>query len=295
MHVQVSLYAEFRPTALLHFLHCSKCYHLETALDECRRHGLVREQVYVLGRMGRTADALQLIVNRLHDVPQAIEFVNTQGDDSLWDALISLTVSDAGLTAALLDQIGGYVDPLRLVRALPDSIAIPRLSQRLARIINNFRTIAQLSEGCHAIIVSDCMLLSHKLARARRRPLAQVFLFDPAPSAAAQPWSVYTACTGARTGCAPPNVPRDALSFRAPQHTLGSSLVAQIRAHAADGLSGERPRGRSKVVELCWGMHSVEVSARAAAANRDAPQGAVTSSLRVWLQPSDSKETRGPQ
>ena len=52
-------------------------------------------QVYILGRMGNTPQALRLIVEQLADIPQAIAFVQTQDDEELWQLLISLALGSA--------------------------------------------------------------------------------------------------------------------------------------------------------------------------------------------------------
>lgn len=54
------------------FLVSSQSYPLEEAHELCKRKGLVREQVFVLGRMGNAREALDLIISRLADVPQVI-------------------------------------------------------------------------------------------------------------------------------------------------------------------------------------------------------------------------------
>jgi hypothetical protein len=46
------------------------------------------EQVYILGRMGSTREALTLIMTKLGDIEQAIDFVQGQQDDDLWEELI---------------------------------------------------------------------------------------------------------------------------------------------------------------------------------------------------------------
>lgn len=110
----------------------------------CEQRGLVREMVFVLGRMGSAEKALRLIVEGLRDVAQvgmlqqraraqacvlvlhgysavdfprpelllsgsnachdsslqAVEFVQLQRDDDLWEQLIALTLGDAQLTGA---------------------------------------------------------------------------------------------------------------------------------------------------------------------------------------------------
>lgn len=68
--MQVELYAEFAPEQLLPFLQSSKQFHKGQALQVCRDAGLVREQVFILGRLGRASEALLLIISRLHDLPQ---------------------------------------------------------------------------------------------------------------------------------------------------------------------------------------------------------------------------------
>jgi hypothetical protein len=50
---------------------------------------LYPEMVYILGRMGNTKDALDLIIQKIGDVKQAIEFVQEQRDEELWGDLIT--------------------------------------------------------------------------------------------------------------------------------------------------------------------------------------------------------------
>lgn len=62
------LYADFCPERLLDFLRVSTNYPLATALSVCRGYGLIREQVYVLGRMGRYKDALAIMTEQLDNI-----------------------------------------------------------------------------------------------------------------------------------------------------------------------------------------------------------------------------------
>lgn len=68
--VQVELYAEYAPSQLMALLVGSQWYPLEAALGVCQQRSLVREQVFILGRMGSSAQALHLIIQRLADIPQ---------------------------------------------------------------------------------------------------------------------------------------------------------------------------------------------------------------------------------
>jgi hypothetical protein len=117
--------------------------------------------VFILGRMGNAPKALCLIIDELEDIPQvrlintlcregisrhrfssdvllvsfwflsvepqAVEFVHDQRDDELWDVLISHATSSSLLTAALLQEIGSYCNPLRLLEHIPCGMSIPGL------------------------------------------------------------------------------------------------------------------------------------------------------------------------
>ncbi len=69
-----------------------------------------------------------------------------------------------------MDEIGGYVDPLRLVRRIPDGLAIPRLRDRLVHIIADFRTQTSLRQGCAAILEHDCLALAQVRLQATAGP-----------------------------------------------------------------------------------------------------------------------------
>lgn len=68
----MELYADYEPGALMVFLAASQWYGLEAAAELCEARGLVREQVFVLGRMGNARLALELIIGKLADIPQVI-------------------------------------------------------------------------------------------------------------------------------------------------------------------------------------------------------------------------------
>ncbi|KAK9800354.1 hypothetical protein WJX73_009236 [Symbiochloris irregularis] len=161
--LQVELYAEFAPSELMAFLVSSQSYALGEAFELCAAAGLVREQVFILGRMGNAREALQLIIDQLGDVPQAIDFVQMQGDDELWDLLITLALGSPDFTGKLMDHMGGYINPLSLVSRIPLGMDIPCLRDRLVSIIADFRTQTSLREGCNTILAHDCVSLAQRL------------------------------------------------------------------------------------------------------------------------------------
>ncbi|KAK9865646.1 hypothetical protein WJX84_004897 [Apatococcus fuscideae] len=163
--LQVELYAEYNPKRLMPFLMTSQAYSLEAALQQCEGRGLVREQVFLLGRMGNSVRALDLIIQQLADIPGAIAFIQGQRDDDLWEHLITLALEDAAMIGELLEHLGVHVEPKRVVERIPKGMAIPHLRERLVRIMHDFRTQASLREGCNTILSRDCILLAQRLYR----------------------------------------------------------------------------------------------------------------------------------
>ena len=108
------------------------------AYKQCkeREPPLYEALVFMLGRMGNTKEALDLMINQLKDVKKAIGFVQVisktcsasfwradfpfvhqaQDDNSLWDHLIDWSLKDADVISELLENIGGsVVDPAMLI------------------------------------------------------------------------------------------------------------------------------------------------------------------------------------
>lgn len=63
-----------------------------------------------------------------------------------------------------MDNIGGYVNPLRLLQRIPLGVPIQDLRDRLVHIIADFRTQTSLREGCNNILHTDCLLLAQVLS-----------------------------------------------------------------------------------------------------------------------------------
>ena len=59
-----------------------------------------------------------------------------------------------------MDNIGGYVNPLRLLQQIPNGMSVEGLRDRLVHIIADFRTQTSLREGCNTILHTDCLLLA---------------------------------------------------------------------------------------------------------------------------------------
>ncbi|PHU03773.1 Vacuolar protein sorting-associated protein 41 -like protein [Capsicum chinense] len=167
--MQVELYADYDPKMMLPFLRSSQHYTLEKAYDICVKKDLLKEQVFILGRMGNTKQALAVIINRLGDIEEAIEFVSMQHDDELWDELIKQSLNKPEMVGVLLEHTVGNLDPLYIVNMLPNGLEIPRLRDRLVKIITDYRTETSIRHGCNDILKADCVNLLVKYYKEAKR------------------------------------------------------------------------------------------------------------------------------
>ncbi|GMH45969.1 hypothetical protein BSKO_13933 [Bryopsis sp. KO-2023] len=220
----VELYADYDEQRLMQFLQVSHQYPLDQAYDICKSRGLVREQVYILSRMGNTHEALQLIIKELADIPQAIDFAKNQNDNELWDSLIDWAVGSAATTGDLLDHVGGHVDPLRVITRIPQGMKIWNLRQRLCQIIADYRTQTSLQEGCNNILRADGVHLGEKFYKEIRCAIGTVYvtrpsLEDPTTNA----WFSRMASTGELTPSLEPVLENTTTISQLNQSSPGSS------------------------------------------------------------------------
>ncbi|KAI9339039.1 hypothetical protein BDR26DRAFT_396978 [Obelidium mucronatum] len=160
---QVELYADFDPTRLLGFLKSPAMYKIQPAYELCELRDLVPEMVYLLGKMGNNRKALLLVIERLGDVKQAIDFAKEQNDDELWDDLIKYSMDKPPFIVGLLENLGSHVDPIKLIRNIPEGLAIPNLQASLIKIMTDYGIQMSLREGCGKILVSDAVKLMESL------------------------------------------------------------------------------------------------------------------------------------
>eukprot|EP01044_Picomonas_judraskeda_P010773 COSAG03_NODE_1415_length_4115_cov_1.646165_1_plen_278_part_10 len=130
--------------ALLKFLKTSPYYDAEHALEICQAKRLHRCSIYLLGRMGRAREALDVIFDELHDMSAAIAFAKSSTRDSqLWALLLERALAAPGERAGeyvgqLLTSAGQSVDPLMLIDRIPEGLEIPRMRDKLVTILREY-------------------------------------------------------------------------------------------------------------------------------------------------------------
>ncbi|XP_076806786.1 vacuolar protein sorting-associated protein 41 homolog isoform X1 [Clavelina lepadiformis] len=168
--LQVRLYAEFDRSRLLPFLRSSNYIPLEEALCICEEREYVDEQVFLLGRMGNASRALALITEHETDVSRAVEFCKDQDDSQLWDELINNSLDKPDYIRGLLENIGTHVDPIILIKKIPNNMKIPGLRDALVKILQDYSMQTALWWECKRILSSDVVALMRKQMNVNMRP-----------------------------------------------------------------------------------------------------------------------------
>jgi len=165
----VKLYAEYDRTKLLPFLRRSEFYPLQMAWEECEARDFVKEQVFLLGRMGNLTQALKLIMERLGDVDHAIQFCMEQADEELWENLIDYAMAKPQFITALLQNVGAHIDPIKVIARINKSMEIPGLRDSLVKILQDYNLQLSLRDGCRKILVADSFNLMERLVKTQKR------------------------------------------------------------------------------------------------------------------------------
>lgn len=92
----------------------------------------------IVGRIGKTNEALQIIIHDLKDISLAINFCQENNDLELWDGLIEHSLNKPNFIIHLLKAIGAYVDPQRLVQRIAPDLVIPNLKDALVKMMCDY-------------------------------------------------------------------------------------------------------------------------------------------------------------
>lgn len=168
----VRLYAKYAREKLLPFLKCSDNYPIQEALDVCQNNEFYPEMVFLLGRIGNTREALQIIIEQLKDINQAINFCQEHNDKELWTDLIKRTVDKPEYVTLLLKRIGNYVDPRMLIQNIQSGCEIKDLKDSLAKMMCDYHLQLSVQEACKEITLRNYFELHQKLIINQQRGIS---------------------------------------------------------------------------------------------------------------------------
>jgi hypothetical protein len=179
----VRLFAEYDRPLLMEFLRSSRAYAFEKASAECEKRQFWPELVYLLSQTGETKRALSLIINRLSDVSLAISFAKEQDDRELWDDLLDYSMDKPRFIRGLLEEVGTAIDPIKLVRRIPEGLEIEGLKGGIGRMVREFEIQASISDGVAKVLRGEVAGGMEALRKGRARGVKfQVVHVDEKPA-----------------------------------------------------------------------------------------------------------------
>ncbi|KAH8673522.1 WD domain-containing protein [Xylariales sp. PMI_506] len=165
----VQLFASYDRALLMDFLKISTSYTFEKAVQECESHNYVPELVYLYSMTGQMKRALYLIIDRLGDVSQAIAFAKEQDDPDLWDDLLNYSMDKPRFIRGLLEEVGTAINPITLVRRIPEGLEIPGLREGLKHIMKEHEIQFSLSSGVARVLRSEVSNAQNMLRMGQRK------------------------------------------------------------------------------------------------------------------------------
>lgn len=155
----VQLWAEYDRPLLMEFLKASQGYSLDKAEQICETRNYIPELVHLLSKTGQNKRALYLIIDRLHDVAQAIAFAKQQDEKDLWDDLISYSMDKPDFVRGLLENVGvssggsrGGMEVVKLVRGIPERLEVEGLKGAIQKVLREYAVQWSVAEGVARVL-----------------------------------------------------------------------------------------------------------------------------------------------
>jgi hypothetical protein len=162
-------FARYDRPLLMDFLKTSTFYTFEKVSQVCEELDFIPELVYLYSKTGQTKRALFLIIDRLQDVSQAIAFAKQQDDADLWDDLLEYSMDKPRFIRALLEEVGTSINPIRLVRRIPEGLEIEGLKEGLGRMIREHEIQWSISDGVARVLRGEVAAAMNMLRSGQRK------------------------------------------------------------------------------------------------------------------------------
>ncbi|KAM0281144.1 hypothetical protein ACHAQH_003723, partial [Verticillium albo-atrum] len=165
----IQLFAKYDRSMLMDFLRSSTSYAIEKATQECERYRYDDELVYLYSKTGQMKRALFLIIDRLKNVKKAIEFAKEQDDPELWSDLLDYSMDKPKFIRGLLEQVGTAINPITLVRRIPEGLEVEGLREGLAHIMKEHEIQFSISSGVARVLRSEVAAAQNELRTGQRK------------------------------------------------------------------------------------------------------------------------------
>lgn len=138
-------------------------------MQECEEHNYIPELVYLYSKTGQMKRALYLIIDRLRDVSRAIAFAREADDPDLWEDLLKYSMDKPRFIRGLLEEVGTAINPITLVRRIPEGLEIEGLREGLKHIMKEHEIQYSISEGVARVLRSEVAAAQATLRNGQRK------------------------------------------------------------------------------------------------------------------------------
>lgn len=115
--------------------------------------------------------ALYLIIDRLKNVSKAIEFAKEQDDPDLWEDLLNYSMDKPSFIRGLLEQVGTAINPITLVRRIPEGLEIDGLREGLTHMMKEHEIQYSISSGVARVLRSEVAAAQNDLRAGQRKAI----------------------------------------------------------------------------------------------------------------------------
>ena len=152
-------------------------------MQECESFAYYDELVYLYSKTGQMKRALYLIIDRLKNPQKAIEFAKEQDDPDLWEDLLKYSMDKPNFIRALLEQVGTAINPITLVRRIPEGLEIQGLREGLTHMMKEHELQHSISSGVAKVLRSELATAQSQLRAGQQKGIK----FEVAEQAASIP------------------------------------------------------------------------------------------------------------
>ncbi|KAL7673393.1 hypothetical protein ACOME3_008252 [Neoechinorhynchus agilis] len=180
--LQIRLYGKYERQSLFHFLTLSSNYSLQNALDYCLSENMHPEAIYLLTRVGRSEDALRLMVDKMESVAMAIDFCKQHDDDGnqrLWAKLVEFCSFNKNRSIDLLTRLSQSneitvgkgipsVDLSIILESLEGAVNAADVAALVSKYISNQTWKVKLLETCKSCVDTEAFGKLDQLVKKRQ-------------------------------------------------------------------------------------------------------------------------------
>ncbi|CCH45016.1 Vacuolar protein sorting-associated protein [Wickerhamomyces ciferrii] len=164
----VELYSKFDRSQLLTYLKKKQHYNIEKVMEIMKLKNFNEELVYLLGKVGKSKEAMYLIIETMDDPKQAIEFATEQKSSELWQIFLEYGIKKPNFIKVLIEYTGILFDP-QILKKIPEKVEVEGLKDSLIRITKDNKILVSIQESILKILENEAVEVSDELNELRTK------------------------------------------------------------------------------------------------------------------------------